>query len=67
MKLPIELQKQIDELKSLAKSKGYLIKDIKVEKVEIDFWELFYESHPLKMRNEDQKTYDYDPDINILF
>jgi len=67
MKLPIELKKQIDELKASATSKGYIIKDIIIEKEETNFWDLFYEKHSLKMKNEDKRPYDFDPDINVLF
>lgn len=53
--LPIELQKDLNDLKIKFKNKGYIIKDIQVEKQDYDFWDLFYNKEPLKAkkRNED--------------
>jgi len=65
MKLPIELEKDLNELKEKFKRKGYEIKDVKVKKIELDFWDLFYNRTPAKMKNEDNYEA-WDPDSEIL-
>lgn len=55
-KLPYELQQEINDLKIKFKNKGYIIKNIEIEELNYDFWDLFYNKEPVKnkKRNEDE-------------
>lgn len=67
MKLPYELEKELNDLKLKFKSKGFIIKNVDIEKQEFDFWDLYYNRQPVsKKRNEDDRPFDYDPHSSII-
>jgi hypothetical protein len=54
--LPLDILKKVEELKELCRIRGYKV-DISFEKLDLDFWELWYDTNKPPMRNEDLTPY----------
>jgi hypothetical protein len=54
--LPLDIRRKAQELKDLCKLRGYKV-DISYEKLELDFWELWYDKNKPPMRNEESTPY----------